>query len=202
MKPSRFTVWMILSAALVVVLAAACTAEVAPLQDIPDRQMPAPSPQQSPLVSPTITAEPSPTQKEAPTDSIEAVDGVQLVLSHTEADSGQPISVKVINKSPSSIATFDHKSLCSIFFIQKQVENGWENVLECQLRKPTVLVSISPGESQELEFNGGSHFLDPDGLETGTYRVEFSYKEAPKIEDLLSDELPWVTMYSPNFKVG
>lgn len=101
------------------------------------------------------------------------------------------------NEAISIITTFAHKSLCSIFSIQKRNEDEWENVLECPHEKPTDVIAIPPGDAKSLTFNGGSHYLDP-----GAYRVEFEYKSVDSVEDLFSNEIPWHTVYSPTFMIG
>jgi hypothetical protein len=126
---------------------------------------------------------------------------IQLTLSDTTAVSGQPVTVTLTNSSSAGIATFDHKSLCSIFFIQKQSGNEWNNVLQCNLRLRTAPVMILAGASTSLTFNGSPHFPDRGALKPGVYRVELVYKQVDYLEDLVSDEIPWYTVHSPIFTI-
>jgi len=131
-------------------------------------------------------------------------EGVQLTLSDIAASPGKPITVTVTNNTTSTLATYNHESLCSIFTIQRQNENqdGWDDVLECVLETPTIPVAIPPGESQSLTFNGGPHFLDPGALEPGVYRVKLVYKLVDAIGDIDRDEIPWQTAFSPIFTIS
>ena len=129
-------------------------------------------------------------------------DEVVLTLSTTTAAPGEPITVTVTNLTSSIIATFNSQSLCSIFTIQIQRGDVWENVLECSLDSlPTVPIAIPPGESGSLTFNGGPSFLDPGALEPGVYRVKFLYKRVEKIEDIVNEDIPWQTAFSPPFTI-
>ena len=154
------------------------------------------SPQHTPEFSPVPTEPPKRTSTVTPMEKSELND-IQLTLSQTDVDHGQPISVTVTNLSSSTIGTYDHKSMCSIFTIQRKRGEKWENILKCTLGKPTVPVVLSPGESKSLTFNGGPHHLDPGALDPGIYRVEFTYKPISAIEDLSSNEIPWLTIYTP-----
>jgi len=131
-------------------------------------------------------------------------EGAQLTLSDTVASPGKPITVTVTNHTTSTLAAYNHESLCSIFTIQRRNENqdGWDNVLECVLETPTVPVAIPPGESRSLTFNGGPHFLDLGALEPGVYRVELSYKLVDELGDIDRDEIPWQTAFSPIFTIS
>ena len=197
-KPSGFTLLETLIALTVVTLAAACGVAVSEQQTLPGgSQTPVSSPQPRLGVSLTSAVAHLPLiLTVTPTKAAQA-DDVQLTLSHTTAVPGQPITVTVTNHAPSTIATFDHKSLCSIFSIQRRNEDEWENVLECPLEKRTIAIAIPPGDSKSLTFNGGSHFLDPGALDPGVYRVEFEYKRVDDLEDLFSDEILWQTVHSP-----
>jgi prepilin-type N-terminal cleavage/methylation domain-containing protein len=198
-KPSGFTlVETLMAITIAAVFTAACGVAASEQQTLPgESQIPVSSPQPRPGVSPTPAVAHLPLiLTVTPTIAVET-DDVQLTLSGTKAVPGQPVTVTVTNHTFSTIATFDHKSLCSIFTIQRRNEDEWENVLKCFLRKPTVPVTIPPGDSKALTFNGGSHFLDLGALDPGVYRVEFEYKRVDDLEDLFSDEIPWQIVYSP-----
>jgi hypothetical protein len=140
----------------------------------------------------------------SPVTSMESgqVNDIQLTLSDRVAVPGQPVTVTVTNHSASTIATFNHQSLCSIFSIRKYTQREWSRVLECRLAMPTVPVVIPPGDSKSLTFNDGSRFRGAGALVPGKYRVEFSYKPISDLKDLFSDQIPWQTIHSAGLTIA
>ncbi len=203
-KLSGFTLFKLLPIAIAVATISAMGGAAAEQLTSPDRnhirvslsQLTPGAPSTSTVIYLPIIAKPAQQQPQQ--------EGAQLTLSDTAASPGQPITVTVTNHTTSTLAAYNHESLCSIFTIQRRNENqdGWDDVLECVLETPTVPVAIPPGESMSLTFNGGPHVLDPGALEPGVYRVEFSYKLVNEIGDIDRDEIPWQTAFSPIFTIS
>lgn len=87
-------------------------------------------------------------------------------------DGQEPVAVRVFNGLEQPVVALDHKTNCSIVYLQKQEVNGWSNVAPCQLRSPTVPVLIEPRKGIDFK-------LAPADAETrfvpGAYRLEFTY---------------------------
>jgi hypothetical protein len=120
-------------------------------------------------------------------------DRVSIVTERSEFDVSEPIVFKVHNGNDQVIVTSDHKSSCSIVYLQKQQPGGWANLAPCLLLTPTRLIPIGARQSLSMR-------LPPDGTKlqfpAGTYRLEMTYQFAGSGGQPVGDE---VTVHSPQF---
>jgi hypothetical protein len=107
-----------------------------------------------------------------------------------------PVVLKVTNEMSQTIVAADHKSYCSILYVQKQDGNNWVNVAPCLLLTQTRLVKINPGEEAFVKIanEDASSRLLP-----GTYRLELTYSAADGTGQPIGNP---VTVQSSTFTVA
>lgn len=133
-------------------------------------------------VSPTFRVNSMPTRQ-----------GVSLSLDHEPILVGQSFVVSVINDTDLPIQTYDHKTHCSVLYLQRREANGWTNVAECPLASPTRPVKIDAHQSHLVK-------LPPEGAQSfpaGTYRLELGYQVVINNQAQGSN----LTIYTPEFAI-
>ncbi len=108
----------------------------------------------------------------------------------------EPVVIKVTNETSQAIVAADHKSYCSILYVQKQDGSSWVNVAPCLLLTQTRLIKINSGEEALLKIanEDASSKLLP-----GTYRLELTYSAADGTGQPIGNP---VTVQSSTFTVA
>jgi hypothetical protein len=122
-----------------------------------------------------------------------SVEKVSITTERSSYDVSEPIVVKISNGNDQNIVTWDHKTHCTIVYVQKQEANGWANVAPCPLMTPTRLVTIGPNRDVLMKMppeNFNARF-DP-----GTYRLEFAWFFVDGNGQPVGNPM---TIYSPQF---
>lgn len=83
-----------------------------------------------------------------------------------------PVTIRVANEMTQTLVTADHKSYCSIVFVQKQEGSNWNNVAPCPLLSPVRLVKINPGQESLIKIANEDV---TSKLSSGIYRAELTY---------------------------
>ncbi len=98
--------------------------------------------------------------------------GIVLTTSKREYKVTEPIPVAVANRSNMPAVTEDHRSFCTILYLQAKTETGWVNTFECQIKSPTMKVTIPANAVIPviLPINTVNTVVRP-----GTYRAWIAY---------------------------
>lgn len=92
---------------------------------------------------------------------------------------GAVVSATVTNGLDRPVITTDFKTGCTIVILQRSAGGGWTDLTGCQLRRPTMVVTIAPGRGRTVMLAPGSVHLtnggSGSGFGAGTYRVKFTY---------------------------
>lgn len=111
----------------------------------------------------------------SPSFSIVVQPPSNIVTVKTDRDTYQdrdPVTIKVANEMNQAAVAMDHKSYCSIVFVQKQEGGTWTNVAPCLLASPIRLVRLNPGQENLIKIANED---TASRLLPGTYRVELTY---------------------------
>lgn len=145
----------------------------------------------TPISEPLVIFSPSfPITTQPPSNTV-------IVKAEREAyQDREPVVIKVANEMNQTIVAADHKSYCSILYVQKQDGASWVNVAPCLLLTPTRLVKINPGEEvfMKIANEDASSRLLP-----GTYRLELTYSAADGAGQPMGNPL---TVQSATFTVA
>lgn len=107
----------------------------------------------------------------------------------------EPVIVKVNNDLDRTIVAEDHKSYCSILYVQKQDGANWVNVATCLLATPTRLIKIGSHEDYFVKIANDD---TASRLTPGTYRLELTYMMADSTGQPTGTPM---TIYGPTFSV-
>lgn len=92
---------------------------------------------------------------------------------------GAVVSATVANGLDRPVITTDFKTGCTIVILQRSTGGGWTDLTGCQLRRPTMVVTIPPGRGRTVTLDPGSVHLTNGGtgpgFGPGAYRVKFTY---------------------------
>lgn len=107
---------------------------------------------------------------------------------------GENVTVTVANGLDRTIYTEDFKTQCTIVILQRQTSGSWTDITGCKLGRPTLTVSLKPGESRTIT-------LAPDSFHVtfgaGAFRIKFTYRMTAE----LGGDDPNVA-YSTEFRVA
>jgi hypothetical protein len=119
---------------------------------------------------------------------------VSLAVDREPIYVGQTFVVSIINDTDLPIQTYDHKTHCTVLYLQRLGASGaWTNVAECPLASPTRPVTIGAHQSYPVK-------LPPEGAQSfpaGTYRVELSYQVVINNQA----QGPNITIHTPEFAI-
>jgi hypothetical protein len=97
---------------------------------------------------------------------------VTITTDRSSYDVNSRIIATINNNTDQNIQTEDHRSYCTILFLQQNVGNNWNTVATCLLKSPTRLVKIDARQSVSV-------LLPPEPAtaqnEPGMYRLEFLF---------------------------
>lgn len=128
-----------------------------------------------------------------------AVGGVTITTNQNSYRGDERIVATIKNDTDQSIQTADHRSWCTVLFLQRKVGDMWSNLALCRLLTPTRLITIGPRQSLSVA-------LPPEPAlpqhEAGTYRVELSFwfldsSGRPTGQPVVSDSPPFSVQTAP-----
>lgn len=101
-----------------------------------------------------------------------STNSVKLTTDRSSYSSDSTIIATIKNDTSQDIQTEDHRSYCTILWLQYQTGSGWQNVSTCPLLSPTRLVTIKAKESVSIVLPPNSNNVSNP---PGSYRVELVF---------------------------
>jgi hypothetical protein len=121
--------------------------------------------------------------------------GVTITTDRSSYDINNRIIATISNNTDQNIQAEDHRSYCTILFLQKNVGNSWNTVATCLLKSATRLVKIDARQSVSIS-------LPPDPAtpqnEPGMYRLELLFMFLDNNDQPVG---PQIILDSPPFTV-
>jgi hypothetical protein len=108
----------------------------------------------------------------------------------------QAIIVTAINGLDKPIVTFDEKSYCSNFYLERQTDLGWQAVAGCPLARVSLPTVIKAHTEYRQTLPVEAYVSGP--REPGVYRIEFDYYLADEDGYPIGDDYK---VYSDLFKI-
>jgi hypothetical protein len=102
---------------------------------------------------------------------------------------GGMITASITNRLDRPIYTDNSKTACTIAYVQRQDGGGWTDISSCRMDRPTLTVSLGPGQIRTVSFDSA--------FARGTYRIRFTYRMTQEVAG--DDPL---AAYSAEFSVG
>jgi hypothetical protein len=131
--------------------------------------------------SPVVSGQPVPSPPSGDAGSTVPVEPgkVSVTVGASAYPVGTVVSATVANGLDRPVITTDFKTGCTIVILQRSTGGGWTDLTGCQLRRPTMVVTIGPGRGRTVTLDPGSVHLTNSGAASGfgagTYRVKFTY---------------------------